>query len=145
MIGGGIFTTIGPGVKLAGPAIIVAFVLAGLAAFFAALCYAELGAMVPIAGSAYTYAYATLGQLVAWLIGFSLLFEYGVSAAPVAQQFSHAFQSVLARRRPRSADLGANVALHRARAVVGRHALGLRALAVRRCRRALRARPVRRC
>ncbi len=96
MIGGGIFTTIGPGVKLAGPAIIVAFLLAGLAAFFAALCYAELGAMVPIAGSAYTYAYATLGQLVAWLIGFSLLFEYGVSAAPVAQQFSRAFQSVLA-------------------------------------------------
>ena len=95
MIGGGIFTTIGPGIKLAGPAIIVAFVLAGLASFFAALCYAELGAMVPIAGSAYTYAYATLGQLVAWIIGFSLLFEYGVSAAPVAQQFSAAFQNVL--------------------------------------------------
>jgi APA family basic amino acid/polyamine antiporter len=95
MIGGGIFTTIGPGVKLAGPAIVLAFVLAGLASFFAALCYAELGAMVPIAGSAYTYAYATLGQLVAWIIGFSLLFEYGVSAAPVAQQFSAAFQNVL--------------------------------------------------
>jgi APA family basic amino acid/polyamine antiporter len=95
MIGGGIFTTIGPGVKLAGPAIVLAFVLAGLASFFAALCYAELGAMVPIAGSAYTYAYATLGQLVAWMIGFSLLFEYGVSAAPVAQQFSSAFQNVL--------------------------------------------------
>jgi len=95
MIGGGIFTTIGPGIKLAGPAIILAFVLAGLASFFAALCYAELGAMVPIAGSAYTYAYATLGQLVAWIIGFSLLFEYGVSAAPVAQQFSAAFQNVL--------------------------------------------------
>src|SRR5262249_27988386 len=87
--------TIGPGVKLAGPAIILAFVLAGLASFFAALCYAELGAMVPIAGSAYTYAYATLGQLVAWIIGFALLFEYGISAAPVAQQFSSAFQSVL--------------------------------------------------
>jgi basic amino acid/polyamine antiporter, APA family len=95
MIGGGIFTTIGPGVKLAGPAIVLAFVLAGVASFFAALCYAELGAMVPIAGSAYTYAYATLGQLVAWIIGFSLLFEYGVSAAPVAQQFSAAFQNVL--------------------------------------------------
>jgi APA family basic amino acid/polyamine antiporter len=95
MIGGGIFTTLGPGVKLAGPAIVLAFVLAGLASFFAALCYAELGAMVPIAGSAYTYAYATLGQLVAWIIGFSLLFEYGVSAAPVAQQFSAAFQTVL--------------------------------------------------
>ncbi len=96
MIGGGIFTTIGPGVKLAGPAIILAFVLAGLASFFAALCYAELGAMVPVAGSAYTYAYATLGQLVAWIIGFSLIFEYGVSAAPVAQQFSSAFQGLLA-------------------------------------------------
>jgi APA family basic amino acid/polyamine antiporter len=95
MIGGGIFTTIGPGVKLAGPAIIIAFMVAGLASFFAALSYAELGAMVPIAGSAYTYAYATLGQLVAWIIGFALLFEYGISAAPVAQQFSAAFQSVL--------------------------------------------------
>jgi basic amino acid/polyamine antiporter, APA family len=95
MIGGGIFTTIGPGVKLAGPAIVLAFVLAGLASFFAALCYAELGAMVPISGSAYTYAYATLGQLVAWIIGFSLLFEYGISAAPVAQQFSSAFQGLL--------------------------------------------------
>lgn len=95
MIGGGIFTTIGPGVKLAGPAIILAFVVAGLASLFAALSYAELGAMVPIAGSAYTYAYATLGQLVAWIIGFALLFEYGISAAPVAQQFSSAFQSVL--------------------------------------------------
>ena len=92
MIGGGIFTTIGPGVKLAGPAIVIAFVLAGCAAFFAALSYAELGAMVPIAGSAYTYAYATLGQLVAWIIGFALLFEYGISAAPVAQQFSSALQ-----------------------------------------------------
>ncbi|MDQ2908569.1 MAG: amino acid permease [Candidatus Eremiobacteraeota bacterium] len=95
MIGGGIFTTIGPGVKLAGPAIIVAFLLAGLASFFAALSYAELGAMVPIAGSAYTYAYATLGQVVAWIIGFALLFEYGISAAPVAQQFSSAFQGAL--------------------------------------------------
>lgn len=96
MIGGGIFTTIGPGVKLAGPAIILAFVIAGLASLFAALCYAELGAMVPIAGSAYTYAYATLGQVVAWIIGFALLFEYGISAAPVAQQFSSAFQGALA-------------------------------------------------
>jgi APA family basic amino acid/polyamine antiporter len=95
MIGGGIFTTIGPGVRLAGPAIIIAFVFAGLAAFFAALCYAELGAMVPIAGSAYTYAYATLGQIVAWIIGFALLFEYGISAAPVAQQFSAALQGAL--------------------------------------------------
>ena len=95
MIGGGIFTTIGTGVKGAGPAVIVSFLLAGLTSFFAALCYAELGAMVPIAGSAYTYAYATLGKLFAWIIGFALIFEYGISAAPVAQQFSAALQDVL--------------------------------------------------
>jgi len=95
MIGGGIFTTIGPGISLAGPAIIVAFLLAGLASFFAALAYSELGAMVPIAGSAYTYAYATLGEIVAWIIGWDLILEYGVSAAPVAQQFSSYAQSAL--------------------------------------------------
>jgi APA family basic amino acid/polyamine antiporter len=95
MIGGGIFTTIGPGVQKAGPAIIIAFLLAGLASFFAALAYAELGAMVPVSGSAYTYAYATLGQLVAWIIGWDLILEYGVSAAPVAQQFSASFQDAL--------------------------------------------------
>ena len=95
MIGGGIFTTIGTGVKGAGPAVIVSYLLAGLTSFFAALCYAELGSMVPIAGSAYTYAYATLGKLFAWIIGFALIFEYGISAAPVAQQFSAAIQDVL--------------------------------------------------
>src|SRR6202140_674706 len=95
MIGGGIFAAIGVGVHLAGPAVILAFVVAGLASFFAALSYAEFGAMVPIAGSAYTYAYATLGKLVAWIIGFALLFEYGISAAPVAQQFSGTFQTLL--------------------------------------------------
>ncbi|MBV8600597.1 MAG: amino acid permease [Candidatus Eremiobacteraeota bacterium] len=96
MIGGGIFTTIGPGILKAGPAIIVAYLLAGLASFFAALAYAELGAMVPIAGSAYTYAYATLGEVVAWIIGWDLILEYGVSAAPVAQQFSGYAQTALA-------------------------------------------------
>jgi APA family basic amino acid/polyamine antiporter len=95
MIGGGIFTTIGTGVIGAGPAVIVSYLLAGLTSFFAALCYAELGAMVPVAGSAYTYAYATLGKLFAWIIGFALIFEYGISAAPVAQQFSAAMQDVL--------------------------------------------------
>ncbi len=95
MIGGGIFTTVGTAVKGAGPAVIVSYILAGLTSFFAALSYAELGSMVPIAGSAYTYAYATLGKLVAWIIGFALIFEYGISAAPVAQQFSATFQDVL--------------------------------------------------
>jgi basic amino acid/polyamine antiporter, APA family len=95
MIGGGIFTSIGTGVKGAGPAVIVSFLLAGVTSFFAALCYAELGAMVPVAGSAYTYTYATMGKLFAWIIGFALIFEYGISAAPVAQQFSSALQDVL--------------------------------------------------
>jgi APA family basic amino acid/polyamine antiporter len=95
MIGGGIFTTIGTGIKGAGPAVIVSYLLAGLTSFFAALCYAELGAMVPVAGSAYTYAYATMGKLFAWIIGFALVFEYGISAAPVAQQFSAALQDVM--------------------------------------------------
>jgi len=94
MIGGGIFTTIGTGVKGAGPAVIISYLLAGVTSFFAALCYAELGAMVPVAGSAYTYAYATMGKLFAWIIGFALIFEYGISAAPVAQQFSAALQDV---------------------------------------------------
>src|SRR5487761_368331 len=95
MIGGGIFTTIGTGVHGAGPAVIISYLLAGVTSFFAALCYAELGAMVPVAGSAYTYAYATMGKLFAWIIGFALIFEYGISAAPVAQQFSAAVQDVL--------------------------------------------------
>ena len=93
MIGGGIYTTIGSGVAKAGPAVIAAFLLAGLASFFAALCYAELGSMVPTAGSAYTYAYATLGQLIAWIIGWDLILEYAVSAAPVASAFSSSVQA----------------------------------------------------
>jgi basic amino acid/polyamine antiporter, APA family len=95
MIGGGIYTTIGTAVVGAGPAVIVSYLLAGITSFFAALCYAELGAMVPVAGSAYTYAYATMGKLFAWIIGFALLFEYGISVAPVAQQFSAAIQDVI--------------------------------------------------
>jgi basic amino acid/polyamine antiporter, APA family len=95
MIGGGIFTSIGTGVAGAGPSVIVSYLLAGITSFFAALCYAELGAMVPVAGSAYTYAYATLGKLFAWIIGFALIFEYGISAAPVASQFSSALLDVL--------------------------------------------------
>lgn len=95
MIGGGIYTTVGTAVKGAGPAVILSYILAGLTSFFAALCYAELGSMVPIAGSAYTYAYATLGKLAAWIIGFALIFEYGISAAPVAQQFSATLQEAL--------------------------------------------------
>ncbi len=90
---GGIFTTIGAGALTAGPGVILAFVLSGLACVFVALCYAELASMVPIAGSAYTYAYATLGEIVAWIIGWDLILEYGISVAPVAASWSGYLQA----------------------------------------------------
>jgi APA family basic amino acid/polyamine antiporter len=93
---GGIFTTIGAGTAAAGPGgVMVSFALSGLACFFVALCYAELAAMVPIAGSAYTYAYATLGEFVAWIIGWDLILEYGISVAPTAAAWSGYVQSFL--------------------------------------------------
>ncbi len=92
---GGIFTTVGVGTLEAGPAVIVSFLLSGLACVFVSLCYAELSSMVPIAGSAYTYAYATLGELVAWIIGWDLILEYGISVAPVAASWSGYAQAFL--------------------------------------------------
>ncbi len=84
IIGTGIFVVIGKGAALAGPALILSFVLAGVTCVFSALCYAELSAAIPVAGSAYTYAYATLGEIIAWIIGWDLILEYGVSVAAVA-------------------------------------------------------------
>jgi APA family basic amino acid/polyamine antiporter len=84
VIGTGIFVIIGEGIGMAGPAVILSFLLAALTCVFSALCYAELASSIPIAGSAYTYAYATLGELVAWIIGWDLILEYGVSVAAVA-------------------------------------------------------------
>jgi APA family basic amino acid/polyamine antiporter len=92
---GGIFTTIGVGTANAGPGVIVSFLLSGLACVFVSLCYAELASMVPIAGSAYTYAYATLGEFVAWIIGWDLILEYGISVAPVAASWSGYVQAFL--------------------------------------------------
>jgi APA family basic amino acid/polyamine antiporter len=90
IIGAGIFVVIGLVAKdKAGPAILLSFVIAGFACALAALCYAEFASMVPVAGSAYTYAYATLGELFAWIIGWDLLLEYGVGAASVAHGWSH--------------------------------------------------------
>ncbi|MDQ2817593.1 MAG: amino acid permease [Candidatus Eremiobacteraeota bacterium] len=91
---GGIFTTLGVGTAVAGPGVIIAFMLSGLACVFVALCYAEFASMVPVAGSAYTYAYATLGEFVAWVIGWDLILEYGISAAPVASSFSGYLQDL---------------------------------------------------
>ena len=73
----------------------LSFVVAGIACIFAALCYAEFASMVPVAGSAYTYAYATLGELFAWIIGWDLVLEYAVGAATVAHGWSHYFQDFL--------------------------------------------------
>ena len=69
--------------------------MAGLACIFAALCYAEFASMVPVAGSAYTYAYATLGELFAWIIGWDLVLEYTVASATVAHGWSHYFQDFI--------------------------------------------------
>ena len=84
IIGTGIFVIIGEAIGDAGPAIVLSFVLAGVTCLFSALSYAELASSIPVSGSAYTYAYATLGELVAWIIGWDLILEYGVSVAAVA-------------------------------------------------------------
>ena len=92
---GGIFPTIGAGAHAAGPGVILAYVLSGLVSLCVALCYAEFASMVPVAGSAYTYAYATLGEVVAWVIGWDLILEYGLSVAPTASSWSAYAQQVL--------------------------------------------------
>ncbi|MDX2564894.1 amino acid permease [Streptomyces sp. TX20-6-3] len=83
-LGTGIFVVLGDAVPKAGPAVTVAFVIAGLTALFSALSYAELAGSIPVAGSSYSYAYATMGELVAWVCGWCLVLEYGVSVAAVA-------------------------------------------------------------
>src|ERR1039457_3282580 len=89
VIGAGIFVLTGQAAaKYAGPAIVFSFVLAGAACAFAGLCYAEFSAMIPISGSAYTYGYATLGEFVAWIIGWDLILEYLFAAATVAVGWS---------------------------------------------------------
>ena len=96
IIGTGIFVLTGVAAHdKAGPALVLSFVLAGLACVFSALCYAEFASMVPVAGSAYTYAYATLGELFAWIIGWDLVLEYTVASAAVAHGWSHYFQDFI--------------------------------------------------
>src|SRR6202163_2697685 len=98
IIGTGIFVLTGVAARnVAGPALMLSYVVAGITCIFAALCYAEFASMVPVAGSAYTYAYATLGELFAWIIGWDLILEYAVGAATVANGWSGYFQSVLAK------------------------------------------------
>src|SRR5579862_1099413 len=101
IVGAGIFATIGtasagdatrPG---AGPALILSFVVTAIACGFAALCYAEFAAMVPVSGSAYTYAYATLGELIAWIIGWDLIIEYAVGNVAVAISWGNYFKTLV--------------------------------------------------
>jgi APA family basic amino acid/polyamine antiporter len=96
IIGTGIFVLTGVGAHdKAGPALILSFAASGVACVFAALCYAEFASMAPVAGSAYTYAYATLGELFAWIIGWDLVLEYAVASAAVAHGWSAHFQDLL--------------------------------------------------
>lgn len=96
IIGTGIFVLTGQAAHdKAGPALILSFVISGLACVFSALCYAEFASMAPVAGSAYTYAYATMGELFAWIIGWDLVLEYTVTSATVAHGWSHYFQDFL--------------------------------------------------
>jgi APA family basic amino acid/polyamine antiporter len=96
IIGTGIFVLTGVAAHdKTGPALILSFVVAALACIFAALCYAEFASMVPVAGSAYTYAYATLGELFAWIVGWDLILEYAVASATVAHGWSHYFQDFI--------------------------------------------------
>ena len=89
IIGAGIFVITGQAAaQFAGPGILISFILAGIACAFAGLCYAEFASLIPIAGSAYTYSYATLGELVAWIIGWDLVLEYAFGAATVAVGWS---------------------------------------------------------
>src|SRR5450432_1938747 len=95
IIGAGIFVLSGLGAHYAGPGLMLSFVLSGMGCAFAGLCYAEFAAMIPLAGSAYTYAYATLGELFAWIIGWDLTLEYAMGASTVSSGWSNHFVEFL--------------------------------------------------
>src|SRR5271163_3335907 len=96
IVGAGIFVLTGvAAAEYAGPAIVVSFIVSGFACAMAALCYAEFAAMIPVAGSAYSYSYATMGELVGWIIGWDLVLEYAVGAAAVASGWSGYLRVIL--------------------------------------------------
>src|SRR5215470_143651 len=88
VIGTGIFVLTATAAQKAGPGMMVSFIVAGVVCALAALCYSELASMVPVAGSAYTYSYAVMGELVAWLVGWALILEYALGASAVAVGWS---------------------------------------------------------
>src|SRR5437870_6659252 len=96
IIGTGIFVITGTATALhAGPAVVLSFIFAAIGCVFAGMCYAEFASMIPVAGSAYTYGYATLGEIFAWIIGWDLVLEYAFGAATVASGWSGYFISLL--------------------------------------------------
>src|SRR6201982_2650132 len=96
IIGAGLFVrTAAATADRAGPSVTLAFIVAGIGCAFAGLCYAEFASMIPVAGSAYTYSYATMGEFVAWIIGWDLVLEYAIGAATVAIAWSEYFNRVL--------------------------------------------------
>jgi APA family basic amino acid/polyamine antiporter len=95
IVGTGIFVLTGTGAVTAGPALTLSFIVAAIACGFAAMCYAEFASTVPVAGSIYTYSYAVLGEVVAWMIGWDLLLEYGLATSAVSVGWSGYFQSLL--------------------------------------------------
>ena len=102
IIGAGLFVRTAAAIAdRAGPSVVLAFVVAGIGCAFAGLCYAEFASMIPVAGSAYTYSYATMGELVAWIIGWDLVLEYAVGAATVAIAWSEYANRVIAWFGPR--------------------------------------------
>ena len=105
IIGSGIFVVTGMVARdMTGPALIVSFLIAGIACVFAAMCYAEFASLAPVAGSAYTYAYASLGEIWAWIIGWDLILEYSVAASAVANAWSghvHDLLSMINIRLPK--------------------------------------------
>ena len=105
VIGTGIFVLTGVAAHdKTGPALMLSFVVAGMACIFAALCYAEFASMAPVAGSAYTYAYVTLGEFFAWIIGWDLILEYAVASMTVAHGWSKNFQDIIGGRRRRDTE-----------------------------------------
>src|SRR5258705_14016182 len=96
IIGAGLFVrTAAAAANHAGPSVTIGFIVAAVGCAFAGLCYAEFASMIPVAGSAYTYSYATMGEFIAWIIGWDLILEYGVGAATVGIAWSEYFNKLL--------------------------------------------------